>query len=394
MNVAFIPIVGENEEVILRSIKEINGHPFVYWTILEACKCDYIDRVYVATDNDAVRRTIESFCRIQSQLFVKAKVTDVVSVSSTGCSEEEALLEFAKYNDFDKVVLIKALSPLLESADLNKGFEAYRKGADSVFSVIKFDMPAWSMNEGKNVPVNADEIYVENGAFYITTESALKESKSKISGNVKTVLMSFETAYNLEDDSAWNVVEAIMRKRDSVKRLNDMMDSNKLTITQLNSDSGEVKECKYKMFLTDCDGCLTDGGMYYSEKGDELKKFNTKDGMGFGILREAGIITGVITGEDVELNRRRCEKLKLDILAPGCADKVACIKGLCEKYNIDLSEVVYIGDDINDRRVIEMVGFGCCPNNAHEKVKRVADYVAVAKGGEGVIREVVDKIME
>lgn len=169
---------------------------------------------------------------------------------------------------------------------------------------------------------------------------------------------------------------------------------NNITITQLNADEGkENKTCKYKMFLTDCDGCLTDGGMYYSERGDELKKFNTKDGMGFGILRELGIITGVITGENVDLNRRRCEKLRLDILAPGCLDKVSKVKELCARYNVDLSEVVYIGDDINDREVIKLVGYGCCPNDAHSKVKKIADYVTEAKGGEGVIREVVDKIL-
>lgn len=65
------------------------------------------------------------------------------------------------------------------------------------------------------------------------------------------------------------------------------------------------------MFLTDCDGCLTDGGMYYSESGDEMKKFNTRDGMGFKLLRDKGIITGIITSENVELNKRRAESLNL-----------------------------------------------------------------------------------
>ena len=75
------------------------------------------------------------------------------------------------------------------------------------------------------------------------------------------------------------------------------------------------------MLITDCDGCLTDGGMYYSENGDELKKFNTKDGMAFQLLKENGIITGLITGESVELNRRRAEKLHLDVYEQGCKNK-------------------------------------------------------------------------
>jgi oxaloacetate decarboxylase alpha subunit len=80
------------------------------------------------------------------------------------------------------------------------------------------------------------------------------------------------------------------------------------------------------MLVTDCDGCLTDGGMYYSENGDELKKFNTRDGMMFALLRKKGIICGIITGEDRELNRRRAAKMKLDFIKNGISDKLTVIK--------------------------------------------------------------------
>ena len=148
------------------------------------------------------------------------------------------------------------------------------------------------------------------------------------------------------------------------------------------------------MFLTDCDGCLTDGGMYYSEHGDELKKFNTRDGMGFALLRQRGILTGIITSENVDLNQRRAEKLKIDILEAGCKDKVAAIKKICGEYGIDLQSVCYIGDDINDVDVIKMVGFGCAPADAMPQAKAVAKYVTKTKGGEGVIREVVEKVIK
>lgn len=148
------------------------------------------------------------------------------------------------------------------------------------------------------------------------------------------------------------------------------------------------------MFLTDCDGCLTDGGMYYSEKGDELKKFNTKDGMGFALLRSHGIITGIITSESVDLNRRRAEKFKLDILETGCKDKTSTVKRICTEKGIALENVCYIGDDINDVEVISIVGFGCAPADAVLQAKELAQYVTEAKGGEGVIREVVSLIMK
>ena len=147
-----------------------------------------------------------------------------------------------------------------------------------------------------------------------------------------------------------------------------------------------------KMFLTDCDGCLTDGGMYYSEKGDELKKFNTRDGMGFKILREQGIITGIITSEKVELNRRRAEKLKLDILEEGCTNKLEVVIRICNDYKVDLKNVCYIGDDVNDIELLKAVGYSCSPVDANQIVKDSVDYVANKSGGAGVIREVADLI--
>ena len=213
---------------------------------------------------------------------------------------------------------------------------------------------------------------VENGAFYISSKADLLKSKNRVSGNIKAVEMNEDTFFEIDEPSDWVIIEALMRK---------------------NGISAPSEIPEIKMFLTDCDGCLTDGGMYYSEKGDELKKFNTRDGMGFALLRQKGIITGIVTSENVDLNRRRAEKLKLDILEAGCKDKVAAVKRLCAEYEISLEEVAYIGDDINDFEVIKMVGCGCCPNDAIPQIKEAAKHITKASGGEGVIREVVDLII-
>ena len=164
-------------------------------------------------------------------------------------------------------------------------------------------------------------------------------------------------------------------------------------VKSLEENKKAVDSSKIKMLLTDCDGCLTDGGMYYSENGDELKKFNTKDGMGFSLLKKKGIITGIITSENVELNRRRAEKMNVDELYMGITDKLSVIEKLSKKYNIPLDEIAYIGDDINDLAVIKAVGLGCCPADAMPQIKSAAKYAANARGGEGVIREVAELIL-
>ena len=184
--------------------------------------------------------------------------------------------------------------------------------------------------------------------------------------------MNEDTFFEIDEPSDWIIIEALMKK-------------NNLSVQEHFPD--------IKLFLTDCDGCLTDGGMYYSENGDELKKFNTRDGMGFALLKQKGILTGIITSEDVELNRRRAAKLKLDILESGCKDKLSVIKSICNKRGLELNNVCYIGDDINDIEVIKAVGFGCCPSDAIQEVKDVAQYITNASGGNGVIREVVGKII-
>jgi YrbI family 3-deoxy-D-manno-octulosonate 8-phosphate phosphatase len=155
-------------------------------------------------------------------------------------------------------------------------------------------------------------------------------------------------------------------------------------------------ESKIKLFLTDVDGVLTDGGMYYSENGDELKKFNTRDGMGFELLRKAGIKTGIITTENTKIVERRAAKLKVDYLCQGKKEggKLAAAKEICEKENITLKDVAYIGDDINCIHLLEAVGMAACPADAVPSVKNIKDiYELSMNGGEGVVREFVEMLL-
>ena len=388
MNVAFIPVRGGSKSIPLKNIKLINGKPLVYWTIKAACECGSIDKVYIATDSNKIKEIVESFKYGKDvAIFSKAVVIDRSAESASDtASTESAMLEFAEKYEFDNIVLIQATSPLLLSEDLERGFEEYgTKGTDSVVSVVLQKRFHWEKDRyGYVRPTNYDIFhrprrqefegyFVENGAFYITSKKALLQSKNRISGNIKAVEMREDTFFEIDEPSDWIIVEALMKKN-SVKSSKVLPD--------------------VKMFITDCDGCLTDGGMYYSEKGDELKKFNTRDGMGFSLLREKNILVGIITGEDVALNRRRAQKLQLDFIESGCSDKVTAVKKYCNNYGIELKNVVYVGDDINDLEVIKMVGFGCCPSDAMPEVKEVSDYVAVSRGGEGVIREVVEMMLK
>lgn len=148
---------------------------------------------------------------------------------------------------------------------------------------------------------------------------------------------------------------------------------------------------KVKLFLSDIDGVMTDGGMYYTENGDEFKKFQVQDGMGLVIIAEKGIQIGFVTAESRELNRRRAEKLKIQHYYPGEKDKLTRVRKICESLKIDLKDVAFIGDDINDLEVLSQVGFRACPLNARPEIKKIPGIKVINKrGGDGAVREWID----
>jgi 3-deoxy-D-glycero-D-galacto-nononate 9-phosphatase len=148
-----------------------------------------------------------------------------------------------------------------------------------------------------------------------------------------------------------------------------------------------------KLVITDIDGVWTDGGMYYDQTGNEWKKFNTSDSAGVLFLRLLDIPLAIITSENTQILKNRARKLKIDLLFEGVTNKLAVVQILCNERSIDLSEVAYIGDDLNDIPVLQKVGWAVCPNNAPDYVKRECNAVTKKSGGEGAFREFVEDIL-
>ena len=158
-----------------------------------------------------------------------------------------------------------------------------------------------------------------------------------------------------------------------------------------------------KLFLTDVDGCLTDGGMYYTAEGDVMKRFCVYDGMGMACLQQAGIPCGILTSENSPIVKARAEKLKLRYLFlgvgskvnPNCLTKLQAAQKICAELGIGLENVAFVGDDINDVELLGAVGYPCCPPNARPEVKAVPGiHVLNTPGGQGAIREMCDMILE
>jgi 3-deoxy-D-manno-octulosonate 8-phosphate phosphatase (KDO 8-P phosphatase) len=149
---------------------------------------------------------------------------------------------------------------------------------------------------------------------------------------------------------------------------------------------------RVRLLAMDVDGVLTDAGMYYSESGDELKKFNTRDGMGIKLLQAAGLVTAFITREKTAIVERRGQKLAVPEVHQGVDDKLAVLTTLAQKYGLSLDQVSYIGDDVNDLEALRAVGFSAAPADAMPSVLQAVHYICAKKGGEGAVREVADLI--
>ena len=151
---------------------------------------------------------------------------------------------------------------------------------------------------------------------------------------------------------------------------------------------------KIKLFATDVDGTLTNACCYIGNSGEEFKRFNFRDGMGFKLLREAGVKTAFITSEDTQIVKTRANKLKVDYLSMGTWTKLEFVQNICKELNITLNEVAYIGDDINDIELLKAVKYKACPANAVNKVKQIENIkILNSKGGEGAVREFIEDLL-
>lgn len=154
------------------------------------------------------------------------------------------------------------------------------------------------------------------------------------------------------------------------------------------------EKCKrIKIVLTDVDGVLTDGGMYYTEKGDIMKKFHTRDGMGVTLMKKCNIPTIIITKEKTPMVKQWSKQMNIEKLYDGITEKQKILEKICKNYDVSSDEILYIGDDVNDIGLLKKVGLSICPNDAIELVKKQCNYVCNTKGGEGVLREIADIII-
>lgn len=151
---------------------------------------------------------------------------------------------------------------------------------------------------------------------------------------------------------------------------------------------------KVKLLSLDVDGILTDGGLYYTENGDELRKFNVKDGMGMKKARESGVELCIISASTTNAIQERGKRLGLTHVYTGAKNKIVILQKICDELGIGLDSVAHMGDDLNDILIMEQIGTPITVADAVEAVKAKTLYITQKKGGKGAVREICDLLTE
>lgn len=154
----------------------------------------------------------------------------------------------------------------------------------------------------------------------------------------------------------------------------------------------KAKASKIKLVAFDVDGVLTDGSITYDENGVEYKTFNVKDGQGIVRLTKSGVKTAIITARENATVKHRFENLGMTKLYMGQKNKLNALNEMIKEYNLDYSEVAYMGDDLPDTCVLNVVGLASCPSDAVDEVKEICHFVSSKNGGRGAVRELTDLI--
>ncbi|MCZ7393703.1 MAG: HAD hydrolase family protein [Candidatus Methanoperedens sp.] len=359
-----IPARGGSKGIPRKNIKTICGKPLIAWSIESARKSKLLDDFVVSTEDSEIADISRRY---------GAKVIDRPAELATDEATTVSVIQhIVNVLNPDIVVVLQPTSPIRDDDLIDMCI--------SKFLEIKPDNLATGyyckMREyGTYDNLRRQDIkgfFYDDGNVYILKRELILEGKWTGKNMVK-IPISHEQNFEIDDEVDFFIVEKLLEKR------------------ELKKQNGIFKNIK--LIAMDVDGVLTDAGMYYSEDGNELKKFNTRDGKGIELARSVGIKTALITQEKTKIVEKRAAKLGINYVYQGIKDKTRVIEEIALKEKLDMNQIAYIGDDVNDIPLLKMVGISFAPNDASEEVKQIVSFITSRKGGEGAVRESVDIIL-
>lgn len=382
---AIIPARGGSKGIPQKNIKPVAGKPLLAWNIIAAKESKYISRIVVSTDDKNIAEVAKQY---GAEVIKRPD-----ELSSDTATSESALIHSLNYlketeNYFpDLLVFLQCTSPLTQPQDIDNCIETLlNNDADSATTVTDFHYFIWKkdskglaegINHDKNFrPRRQDREpqYLETGAVYVMRTSGFLEYKHRFFG--KTVLSEMPAERVLEIDDPVDLEIAEIRLR---KLIND---NNKLKLPQ-----------SIKAVVFDFDGVMTDNKVFVTENGMESVRCDRADGMGINLLNKAGIKSAVMSTETNPVVTARCKKLNIECFQSLGHTKEETLKNWAVKNQLKLSEIVFVGNDVNDIQCLKIAGCAVVPADAHPRVIPYADIILNNKGGYGAVRELCDLIL-
>jgi YrbI family 3-deoxy-D-manno-octulosonate 8-phosphate phosphatase len=380
--ISIIPARGGSKGIPNKNIIEISGKPLIAWTIEQSISTKTISKTYVSTNDAQIAAVAEQFGA--EIIWRPNELSGDKSTSESAISHALNYLKTEKQIVPDYIVFLQATSPLRKVDDIDNAIlKIISEDADSLFSGAEFDdFLFWEKNgsdlrsinyDYKNRGCRQDRLpqFVENGSLYVFKPEILLKTNNRLGGKTSIYEMDFWQSWEIDTLEDVELIEFYIKLK-------------------LNNES-QIKLKKLKLLVYDFDGVMTDNKAIVDENGNESVKVNRGDGLAIAMFKKLGISQMILSTEKNSVVNKRSEKLKIDCFH-GVDNKKEFLLSYLKGENIDLQEVGYVGNDINDYEIMREVGLKIAPQDAVESIKKIANIITKANGGDGVIRELYDII--
>lgn len=375
---AIIPARGGSKQVPRKNLASVGGVPLIERAVRAAAAADGVDVVVVSTDDDEIAAVATAAgARI---------IRRPADISGDTASSESAILHALDELDragepVDIVAFVQATSPFLPSDALAAGIAQVRAGTyDSAFSAHETYGFLWRRDEsGSAVAVNHDAAHrprrqdrephhLETGAFYVFRVDGFRQHKHRFFGRIGIVEVPEATALEIDDAQQLAMAAALAATVDTPESI------------------------PVAAVVTDFDGVHTDDTALVDADGREQVRVSREDGMGVAMLRRAGIPMLILSTEVNLVVRARAEKLRVPVLH-GIDDKESALRTWASENGLALADIAYLGNDVNDLPAMRIVGWPIAVANAHPLVLAAARVVLRRSGGNGAVRELVERVL-
>ncbi len=365
--IGIIPARGGSKGIKRKNVKIICNKPLIYWTICSAKNSKLLSDFYISTEDNEIKELSQSFgCKVISR---------PKELSGDEITTLQVLQDCAKKIDCDAFMILQPTSPVRHASLIDECINEFiEKNADTLATgfICKF------IEYGKlnNVPRQKIEgFFYDDGNVYIINKKIIEDGRW-VGNKIIKKIISNEENVDIDNEFDFFIAEKILEKYIYKNVFTNYAIFNSI-----------------ELLIMDVDGVLTGAEMYYSDDGNELKKFSTYDGMGIELIKKIGIKTAFMTKEKNNIIDKRAKKMNIDFVYQGINNKYEALLDLVDKSGISLDKIAYIGDDVNDIKAMQNVILPIAPSNAVESVKKISKYVTVKKGGSGAVREICDLII-